>query len=449
MRLTTRGVVLLLLTVGLVVLESPASAGSPTTWRTARRMSGRSSRAGRSRASGGRTPRARLRITTAWPSGTGRDRPSSSPRISVKAAQYAQTAAAQGHPGPRDSWASSTRRAMASSRTRLPRSDGGRRPPPRVTPTASTRSPRRTTTARVCRSTRTRRSDSIASPLTAAAWKRGRRWPPATSRRRRSRDSRTSTRACACTRRPARRRREGLPARGRAGQCARPASDRLPVQLRRGRPRQRGGGREVVPPRGRARRRRAESNLGGMYEDGKGVPEDWVEAAQVVPHECRAGQCEWPVPPRPGVSVRHRRAPEPQARHRVVPEGRFPGQRPGARTSPSTCCSRGNFVGFRNEQEEAAVIAGKLRTGSSAEEPGRDAVPQLGRATRLYQEPRATGSTATRRTRPGYCARTSTTSASAGASNPTARIPGRAPVSPGTPGRAPRAYRWARRRLVC
>ena len=24
----------------------------------------------------------------------------------------------------------------------------------------------------------------------------------------------------------------------------------------------------------------AESNLGGMYEDGKGVPEEWVEAAK-------------------------------------------------------------------------------------------------------------------------------------------------------------------------
>jgi len=31
--------------------------------------------------------------------------------------------------------------------------------------------------------------------------------------------------------------------------------------------------------------------------------------------------------------------------------------------------SRGNFVGFRNEQEEAAVIAGKLRTGLLWEEP--------------------------------------------------------------------------------
>lgn len=31
--------------------------------------------------------------------------------------------------------------------------------------------------------------------------------------------------------------------------------------------------------------------------------------------------------------------------------------------------SRGNFVGFRNEQEEATVIAGKLRTGLLSEEP--------------------------------------------------------------------------------
>ena len=112
----------------------------------------------------------------------------------------------------------------------------------------------------------------------------------------------------------------------------------------------------------------AESNLGGMYEDGKGVPEDWVEAARwyrtSAARDNASGQFRLGRAYQFGIGV-------PQNRKLAIEwfqKAGFLGNAQ-ARYFAQHLLSRGNFVGFRNEQEEAAVIAGKLRTGLLWEEP--------------------------------------------------------------------------------
>jgi uncharacterized protein len=112
----------------------------------------------------------------------------------------------------------------------------------------------------------------------------------------------------------------------------------------------------------------AESNLGGMYEDGKGVPEDWVEAARWYRKAAEAnsasGQFRLGRAYQFGIGV-------PQNRKLAIQsfqKASFLGNAQ-ARYFAQHLLSPGNFVGFRNEQEEAAVIAGKLRTGLLWEEP--------------------------------------------------------------------------------
>ena len=112
----------------------------------------------------------------------------------------------------------------------------------------------------------------------------------------------------------------------------------------------------------------AEGNLGGMYEDGQGVPEDWVEAAKwyrtSAARDNASGQFRLGRAYQFGIGV-------PQNRKLAIEwfqKAGFLGNAQ-ARYFAQHLLSRGNFVGFRNEQEEAAVIAGKLRTGLLWEEP--------------------------------------------------------------------------------
>ena len=112
----------------------------------------------------------------------------------------------------------------------------------------------------------------------------------------------------------------------------------------------------------------AESNLGGMYEDGNGVPEDWVEAARWYGKSAargpRGGQFSLGRAYQFGIGV-------PQNRKLAIEwfqKAAFLGNAQ-ARFFAQHLLSRGNFVGFRDEQEEAYVIAGKLRTGLLWEEP--------------------------------------------------------------------------------
>ena len=85
-------------------------------------------------------------------------------------------------------------------------------------------------------------------------------------------------------------------------------------------------------------------------EGGSGIHEDWIEAARWYTKSAAQDHAA----------------------------GQFSLGRAQARYFAQHLLSRGNFVGFRDEQEEAHVIAGKLRTGllweerrSSAQPPAR------------------------------------------------------------------------------
>jgi uncharacterized protein len=112
----------------------------------------------------------------------------------------------------------------------------------------------------------------------------------------------------------------------------------------------------------------AQSNLGSMYEHGRGVREDWVEAARwyarSAAQDHAAGQFSLGRAYQFGIGV-------PQNRKLAIEwfqKASFRGHAQ-ARFFAQHLLSRGNFIGFRDEQEEAHVIAGKLRTGLLWEEP--------------------------------------------------------------------------------
>ena len=147
---------------------------------------------------------------------------------------------------------------------------------------------------------------------------------------------------------------------------ARPA-DRVPVQLRRGRGRERGRGGEVGPRAAGQDDATAQSNLGSMYERGTGVREDWVEAARWYTRSAAQDHASGPVQPGARLPVRDRGAAEPQLAVEWFQKASFQGHAQ-ARFFAQHLLSRGNFIGFR-DRREAHVIAGKLRTGLLWEEP--------------------------------------------------------------------------------
>lgn len=112
----------------------------------------------------------------------------------------------------------------------------------------------------------------------------------------------------------------------------------------------------------------AQSNLGSMYEEGKGVPENWIEAAkwyrQAAERDSPSGQFRLGRAYQFGIGV-------PQNRTLAIQwfQKASVGGNAQARYFAQHLLSPGNFVGFRNEQEEQFVIAGKLRTGLLWEEP--------------------------------------------------------------------------------
>jgi TPR repeat protein len=112
----------------------------------------------------------------------------------------------------------------------------------------------------------------------------------------------------------------------------------------------------------------AQANLGAMYEDGNGVPEDWVEAAKWYRKSAEKdnanGQFRLGRAYQFGIGVSQNR----KLAVEWFQKASFLGHAQ-ARYFAQHLLSRGNFVGFRNEQEESYVIAGKLRTGLLWEEP--------------------------------------------------------------------------------
>jgi len=112
----------------------------------------------------------------------------------------------------------------------------------------------------------------------------------------------------------------------------------------------------------------AESNLGMMYEDGAGVREDWIEAARwyrkAAERDNASGQFRLGRAYQFGIGVHQNR----KLAIDWFQKAGFNGNAQ-ARYFAQHLLSRGNFVGFRNEQEENHIIAGKLRTGLLWEEP--------------------------------------------------------------------------------
>jgi uncharacterized protein len=112
----------------------------------------------------------------------------------------------------------------------------------------------------------------------------------------------------------------------------------------------------------------AQANLGGMYEDGAGVPEDWGEAARwyrkSAEQDNASGQFRLGRAYQFGIGVHQNRKLAVEWFQKASGNGNAQ-----ARYFAQHLLSRGNFIGFRNEQEEAYVIAGKLRTGLLWEEP--------------------------------------------------------------------------------
>jgi hypothetical protein len=102
------------------------------------------------------------------------------------------------------------------------------------------------------------------------------------------------------------------------------------------------------------------------YEDGKGVPEDWIEAAKwyrkAAVRDNASGEFRLARAYQFGIGV-------PQNRKLAIEwfqKAGFLGNAQ-ARYFAQHLLSRGNFVGFRNEQEEAAVIAGdECKRGSKS-----------------------------------------------------------------------------------
>ncbi len=112
----------------------------------------------------------------------------------------------------------------------------------------------------------------------------------------------------------------------------------------------------------------AQANLGDMFEHGTGTREDWIEAARWYGKSAELdnanGQFRLGRAYQFGIGVHQNRK---AAVHWFQKAG-FQGHAQ-ARYFAQHLLSRGNFVGFRDEQEEQHVIAGKLRTGLLWEEP--------------------------------------------------------------------------------
>jgi TPR repeat protein len=112
----------------------------------------------------------------------------------------------------------------------------------------------------------------------------------------------------------------------------------------------------------------AQRNLGSLYENGKGVPEDWVQAArwyrasaeQADPKGAFAlGRCyEF------GMGVPQDRSQAVAWFQKAGAGGNAQGVYFAHHLSDST-----NFIGFRSEEEQAYVIANKLRFGLLFKEP--------------------------------------------------------------------------------
>ena len=158
-----------------------------------------------------------------------------------------------------------------------------------------------------------------------------------------------------------------------------------------------------------------------MYEDGTGVPEDWVEAARwyrkSAEQDNASGQFRLGRAYQFGIGVlRTASSPSSGSRRRLHGNAQ-------ARYFAQHLLSRGNFVGFRNEQEEADVIAGKLRTGLLWEEPVGMLFRNSGERLAYIKNLRHRVDRYEAYQSPGCSAGTSTTSARAGAAPP-ARIPG-------------------------
>ena len=112
----------------------------------------------------------------------------------------------------------------------------------------------------------------------------------------------------------------------------------------------------------------AQRNLGSLYENGKGVPEDWVQAArwyrasaeQADPKgELALGRCyEF------GMGVPQNRSQAVAWFQKAGAGGNAQGLYFARHLSDPT-----NFIGFRSEEEQAYVIANKLRFGLLFKEP--------------------------------------------------------------------------------
>lgn len=112
----------------------------------------------------------------------------------------------------------------------------------------------------------------------------------------------------------------------------------------------------------------AQANLGDMYEHGTGTREDWVEAARwyakSAAQDNAGGLFRLGRAYQFGIGVPQNR----KAAIEAFQKASFLGHAQ-ARYFAQHLQSRGNFIGFRDEQEEAHVIAGRLRTGLLWEEP--------------------------------------------------------------------------------
>ena len=140
----------------------------------------------------------------------------------------------------------------------------------------------------------------------------------------------------------------------------------------------------------------AQRNLGSLYENGKGVPEDWVQAArwyrasaeQADPKGALAlGRCyEF------GMGVPQNRSQAVAWFQKAGAGGNSQGLYFARHLSDPS-----NFIGFRSEEEQAHVIANKLRFGLLFKEPVGELFRNSAGATLISRECAAT-SIARRRT---------------------------------------------------
>ncbi len=112
----------------------------------------------------------------------------------------------------------------------------------------------------------------------------------------------------------------------------------------------------------------AQANLGDMYERGTGTREDWVEAARwfakSAAQDNATGHFRLGRAYQFGIGVAQNR----RSAIADFQKASFLGHAQ-ARSFAQQLQSPGNVIGFRDEPEEAHVIAGRLRTGLLWEEP--------------------------------------------------------------------------------